>query len=185
MADTLDPTVLRAQILAAIAKQQPTRLDPTAAWFPDINAAALAALDSITDKQREYSGLLLKRVSDGTYSYTVPVPGSEESFEVTASYDPKQFSMAGIYHTHPGVGESTHYFSPADIDTARKLNLPSFILPHSDGQMRRFDPTMDVKSDGLGLGRKSGRSLAYRYAPGIIVPRPQGLLTGAIQQGQQ
>lgn len=172
MADP-DPTALRAEILAAIARNKPTRLDPTATWQPDLNLAALAALDAITDRSKEYAGLLLRRRSDGMYAYTVPAPGGEDTFRIAASFNPQLYEMAGIFHNHPGDDEYAPYFSRADIQTSRKLGLPSFIVAN-DGKVRRFNPT---DSESMQL---KGRRMQILVPGNVIQRMPDGLLSQAI-----
>lgn len=169
-----DPAALRAEILAAIARNQPTRLDPTAAWQPDLNLAALAALDAITDRSKEYAGLILRRRSDGMYAYTVPAPGGKDTFRIAASFNPKLYEIAGIFHNHPGDDEYAPYFSRADIQTSRKLGVPSFIVAR-DGKVRRFNPT-----DRGRVQFRDGR--LQTLVSGTVIERmPDGLLSQAIE----
>lgn len=148
-----DPKQERAAILARALKQRATELDPTSPWFQTSDLAAVAALNAIADAEKEHGGVLFKN-ADGLYGYSVPVPGSGHDFELRARFNPKLYSLAGIYHTHPPDDDS-HLFSPSDIDMAARLKLLSYIKVLSNGEIRRFDPaTSDASRDRRSVARR-------------------------------
>lgn len=148
------PQARRAAILARIIEQKAaTEIDPTSAWHPSADAAAIAALDAIEDTRNEHGGVLLRNTG-GLYGHSVPVPGSGHNFELRARFNPKEYSLAGIYHTHPPADDS-NVFSPGDIDTARKLKLLSYIKALQSGEIRRFDPsTSSARGDRNSVARR-------------------------------
>lgn len=157
----------RREILARIlAEQAATELDPTANWHPDINLAAIEALDRIGDAGRsEEAGVLLRNKSNGLYSYSVPVPGTHDNFSLRARFGP-DYEMAGLYHIHPP--DSTAQFSPSDIETAERLRAISFIKWATGGDIRRFEPGV-TKTE---KERVTGRMFSRRVSAGDPVQRP-------------
>jgi hypothetical protein len=168
-----DAAARRREILARIlAEKAATELDPTANWHPDINLAAIEALDRIGDVGRsEEAGVLLRNKSNGLYSYTVPVPGTHDNFSLRARFGP-DYEMAGLFHIHPP--DSTAQFSPSDIETAERLRAISFIKWATGGDIRRFDPaTTRTKKE-----RIPGKAFSRRVSEGDPVQRPVTIAKG-------
>lgn len=163
----------RREILARIlAEQAATELDPTAQWHPDINLAAIEALDRLVTVDRsEQAGVILRNKGNGLYSYSVPVPGTHDNFSLRARFGPDH-ELAGIYHTHPP--DSTAQFSPGDIETAEKLRAISFIKWVTSGDIRRFDPA----STRTKKERIPGKAFSRRVSAGDPVQRPVVTATG-------
>lgn len=165
----LSPEQLREAIWRRIVEEQgATELDPTSAWHPDIDMAALAALRAIADMDtsREYGGLIFRN-KDGQYAYSVPVPGTEDSFKLRARFNPEELEMAGIYHNHPEGLWRQQFFSSKDVDTAKKLGLLSYIL--IGNQVRKFDPNIHKTSRGMGILSSKGHQPRGLFAEGELV----------------
>lgn len=133
----------RGIIAGVVDEPAIVEVDPSATWYSSADMAAIAALDSVEDIEREHGGVLFKS-SDGQYAHSVPAPGTGHNFQLRARFNPKKYSLAGIYHTHPAADDS-HLFSPDDIETARKLNLLSFIKVLAKNEIRRFDPAKKLE----------------------------------------
>lgn len=169
MDEQLSPEQLREAIWRRIVEEQgATELDPTSAWHPEIDMAALAALRAIADMDtsREYGGLIFRN-KDGQYAYSVPVPGTEDSFKLRARFNPEELEMAGIYHNHPeGLGRQ-QFFSASDVDTAKKLGLLSYIL--AGDQVRKFDPKIHKTRRGMETVSSKGHRPRGLFAEGELV----------------
>ena len=53
---------------------------------------------------------------------------------------PQGWSLHSTYHVHPSGDRSTQ-FSDDDINTAKQLKAPSYVLALDDNKIRMFDPT--------------------------------------------
>src|SRR5690348_13524728 len=74
-------------------------------------AAAIAALNSLPNiKAGEHAGVVLKG-PDGKYYATDPVMTAQEDFQLHVPLQ-KGWSIAGIFHNHPGGDGLAQYFSP-------------------------------------------------------------------------
>jgi RHS repeat-associated protein len=89
----------------------------------------------------EYAGRIYQN-SDGTYSYTAPVPGTA----TTSDPGPLTPNSVGTYHTHGATmpGYNGEAFSPADISFSigEGLFIPGYIayLGTPNGVIEAFDP---------------------------------------------
>lgn len=163
----------RRELMARIlAENAATELDPTAQWHPDVNLAAVDALDRLTGEIAEQAGVLLRRKADGHYAYSVPVQGKNDNFSLRARFGP-DLELAGIYHTHPD-GPRSRMFSPDDIEAARQLKVLSYIKHLSDGEIRRFDPATTSTTSK----RFAGQNMPLRVSNGEVVQRPVVIAKG-------
>lgn len=102
-----------------------------AAPFPTLDGAATAALEAASRESRlfEYGGAILS-CRDG-YSFTAPdTSHSRDSFRLHI-HVPEGCALAGIYHTHPGLGDAQGV-SCEDVQTAIRLGVPSYIAVLAD-----------------------------------------------------
>jgi proteasome lid subunit RPN8/RPN11 len=124
--------------------------------YDTIEAAAVQALDAITEHAYEVGGVILKD-QDGKY-YPTPPKGDKDTdgFEIKVYY-PKGHKIVAIYHTHPdqGVGEiDGELFSPVDVEIADTMQVPSYIKALRSGTVRKYEPgvhrTRRYKAPGRG-----------------------------------
>lgn len=120
-------------------KPLPSALGDGYVTYPSADQAAMAALRSIQEKHVETGGAVLFNPQAGHYAYTQPVGKNDTGHFSAAVQVPPGWQMAALFHTHP-VGARSTEFSPDDIDMARQLKVPSYILPLYDGKVRSFDP---------------------------------------------
>lgn len=124
-------------------------LDPSCAWDPDIDKIATQALLRLPKEKREYGGVLYKNAT-GEYCYSTFAPGERDTFAFKAKI-PKDTSLAGVYHNHPGDGMRTgklettagdpRKHSDHDAEVAMNLKVPSYIRVDKDnGAIRRLAP---------------------------------------------
>ena len=110
--------------------------------YKTINEAGLAALTDILGtsviQNQEYAGVIYQNW-DGTYSYTAPNPGGEDTSDT--GYAPLFHKEVGDYHTHGGDDEGglAECFSDQDIDTNNAKQEPGF-LGTPDLAIKRYDP---------------------------------------------
>jgi hypothetical protein len=110
---------------------------PCAGTLDDAARAALAVAMPLT-RRAEYGGAIFE--IEGRYCYTVPVT-SGHSHEVRFHAEgPAGARLAGVYHTHRRH-DAAAWFSQADIETAKRLGVPSYIGVVSRREVRLFDPT--------------------------------------------
>ena len=108
--------------------------------YPTASAAAVAALRGITNKTWERGGGVLYNKEQNVYAATDPV-GADDGTHFAASVGvPKGWVLHSTYHTHPAGALSTQ-FSEDDIDTAKQLKAPSYVLARADNKVRMFDPS--------------------------------------------
>lgn len=73
---------------------------------------------------------------NGTYVYSAPqTQNKRDAVAIEVATFTDTCTLAALYHTHP-KGDAR--FSRADIDTACRNAVPSYILPHG-GRLRVFD----------------------------------------------
>lgn len=114
--------------------------------FDTLDSAAVAALQASTElsQTQEYAGVIYKL--NGEYWYTAPQPGDETSFKLHVRF-PVAAQLVALYHTHPGT--DTHLaneFSPQDTQTAKALNLPSYMRVISNYEVLRLSPEGYVRA---------------------------------------
>lgn len=108
--------------------------------YPDAQHAAVAALYALNTKRAadEQAGVVLLS-PDGKYYDTSPVSAQEDHFALRLKLE-KGWSIAGIFHTHPGDDDRAGYFSPGDLEIANRLKVPSYIKFAKDGSIRSYTP---------------------------------------------
>ena len=107
--------------------------------YNSLNEAARAALEAAAaagDPRHEWAGILYEL--EGKHYFSEPqTSGGSHSFDIKAGI-PRPGRLAGIYHTHPGgPDERAHLFSAADIDVAKRMGVPSYII-HGEGEIKRY-----------------------------------------------
>lgn len=136
---------------------------PGATSHTSLDSAALAALAMAAplSLRFEFGGALVNCA--GAYYFTAPVTSDDERRIDFDARVPKGCTLAGLYHTHPGVGVEAAQFPVTDVEQARALNVRSYIAVAVDGTVRVYDPaTMAVRRDRARL------SVGVRH-PGIII----------------
>jgi RHS repeat-associated protein len=127
-------------------------LGPGALYF-SAQQAGIAAVRNINgksiDQNREYAGEIFEAdPQNGTYSYTVPVPGDVASSTVDPTAIPLGSIFVGDYHTHGADSEGMYddeHFSPQDRSSTLTLFLmyPNFIggfLGTPGGRVEFYSP---------------------------------------------
>jgi hypothetical protein len=128
----------------AIADVIPVSL-PETTQYTSVQDAAVAGLnEAIGDSTKnEFAGAVFQ--CGDTYGYTQPVSNKDEGKFAIRVRMPPRCKLVGIFHTHPyGGDEYTDMFSPADVDTARALNVKSFIYVVEYKHIRLYDPNRDL-----------------------------------------
>lgn len=141
-----------------------SRLPDQYQTYPTADAAAVAALRGIDNKREERGGGILYNKEQNVYAPTEAVGQSGDSHFQAVLSVPKGWQLHSTYHTHP-AGQLSTQFSDNDIDTAKQLKAPSYVLAREDDKVRMFDPTSSkVQSDAgpAGFGR-------VRFATGSLV----------------
>lgn len=139
---SVDPEDMRAQLIAAALKEKMPQaaLDPTSPWLPDLDSAVNEAIKrSGAIANNEQSGVVFKN-ADGHFAYSIPLTSARQDDFALRAQIPEGMSLAGIWHSHPGNDELAGFFSPADLDMADKLNVPSYIRFNKDGAIRSYTP---------------------------------------------
>jgi RHS repeat-associated protein len=110
--------------------------------YGTLDAAAIAACDSIRKTTKfEWGGYLYKN-PDGTYSYTA---ARSQGFTDTCSPEvkdcPKGTTPAGIYHNHPAVNDSNYVegLSEQDMIVSDIKKIPVYVI-ESSGAIYKHDP---------------------------------------------
>lgn len=105
----------------------------------------------------EHAGVIFQN-ADGEYCYSTLAKGTKDNFEFKIARRPSD-KLAALFHNHPG--EEDHAMrgvydkhSPGDLETANKLNIPSFIM--TPRGLSKYDPTnakqrVEGKAMRLGL----------------------------------
>jgi proteasome lid subunit RPN8/RPN11 len=142
--------------------------------FETADAAAEAALAIAMEKKHnvEWGGFVLQ-LKDGRYAYTEAVTCGQRE---TCAYEGQLLPgarLAAIYHTHP-EHEADEYFSEADIATAIRHAVKSYIGVVAGRHMRVFDPESMHAHPQFHLERYGDIS------PGLLLstaPSPQAVAT--------
>jgi hypothetical protein len=96
-------------------------------------------MSALSRDNLEHAGVLVKG-PDGNYYATVPhCSTTPDEFAVKLKLD-QGWSLAGIYHTHPGQDADAQYFSGHDVQTANAAKVPSYIRFNSDNSIRSYTP---------------------------------------------
>ncbi len=110
-----------------------------------MNAIAIAILSTLIQQGGcdERAGVIIQNAA-GEYRATDPIKGRDDSFELHVRMVRGEYIVA-LYHTHPACTfpEKSTVFSPQDVDTAQRLNVPSYIGVMTDKTVRVFDPAVD------------------------------------------
>ena len=121
-------------------KPAPSRLSDNYQTYPTAGAAATAALRGITNTKNESGGGILYNKAQNIYAATESVgQGDGEHFAASVGV-PQGWALHSTYHTHPIEGTRSTQFSGDDINTAKQLKAPSYILARADDKIRMFDP---------------------------------------------
>lgn len=98
----------------------------------------------------EYGGWILKD-SDGKYTYTAPLAGSERTINVDNISVPDGYTAVADYHSHPHVdaaeGEGA---SIGDIQHAIDYNRTGYVMDSVSGHVYRFGPTTHTAQFPIG-----------------------------------
>lgn len=106
----------------------------------------------------EYGGRLLRRNSDGQYSYTKPIKGGEGEVDLSGVRVPKGYTAVGTYHTHPGFPGDIPGPSPHDVNILRNSSTVGYVTDPVTRTVFRytgqdhFIPQDDFKNYGVPVG---------------------------------
>lgn len=119
---------------------------PSGNCYTELNQAAIQGLKEAAHQSDsiEYAGVIYQL--GNRFCYTTAVTNKDPyKFAIRASFPG---TMVAIYHTHPD-GLNSDRFSEPDINTARSMNVISFIYVFHTDAVRVFDPHKDyVASQG-------------------------------------
>lgn len=149
-----------------MAKPTSSRLGDKYQTYPTAQAAAVAALRGVTDKQGEHGGGVLFNKEQNNYAFTDPVGQDDNSHFVASVGVPKGWQLDSTYHTHPSGDRSTQ-FSDDDINTAQQLKARSYVLARDDDKIRMFDPASSAVSKNSSGGGKLASGV--RFSNGSMV----------------
>ena len=113
--------------------------------YPTVDAAGANAVNDINyqsvKENREYAGRVYQN-PDGTYSYTPPNPGTNDSS--VAGPVPPGTTNAGDYHTHGAYDPryDNEHFSPTDMRGNEAEGKPGY-LGTPEGIIKKYDPATD------------------------------------------
>lgn len=113
-------------------------LDPNSPVFTSLDAAANAVSGGYAKLPGEQAAVIIRR-PDGTYGYSTSVSQGQEGFALRALL-PQGHSMAAIVHSHPGDDDRGQVFSTDDLNTAKQLNVPSYVRFNKDNSIRQYIP---------------------------------------------
>lgn len=127
-------------------------------------AAAIKALGycSYLSREKEYGGGIYFK--NNKYYYTIPVTTNSgkdiEEFKINLS---KNSKLVALFHTHPSDADSSNdnseVFSAADIKTAQKMNLPSYV-----GILKNYTVIMFIpKKDAIQSKDLLGKNIVFSY----------------------
>lgn len=159
-------------------------LDPDSPEFDDpASAADAVSRDFGKLKDVEQAAVVIKK-PNGKYGYSTVAPQTtHDSFALRAGL-PKDHSIAGVVHSHPGADALGQVFSPQDLNVADKLGVPSYIRFINDNSIRQYQPgqtktqNTPTPGDRFGMGTKSavGDPLPLPAQPATATD-PQALAT--------
>src|SRR6267142_2802439 len=87
----------------------------------------------------EQAAIIFRR-PDGQHIYSTVAPQTlHDKFAIRALM-PKGYQISGIVHSHLGNDSDGQLFSPDDLQTAAKMNVPSYVRFIKDGSIRKFTP---------------------------------------------
>ena len=113
--------------------------------FDTTDEAASAALHTVQDVSREtnseFGGLLYS--FEGKVFYTDVVTDKSPGTVTLRGKMPKGAKLVGIFHTHPGMSDIAEQFSQSDLDVARTLKVPSYIIATKSGHIHCFTAGID------------------------------------------
>lgn len=137
-------------------------LAPDALSFDTLDEAARHALTQAGQLSaadgREYAGACLRDALQ-KFSCTTPVAGTGDNFGYRLAM-PKGSVMAGIYHNHPATdGDLAQRFSAEDVETIKKLGVPSYILAMNNGHMAHMSPAQAGRVRPRDIREGSSRAL--------------------------
>jgi proteasome lid subunit RPN8/RPN11 len=117
-------------------------LGTVALVFNTLDNAAHAALSEPADPVVEQAGVIF-RDPQGGYTYSQPQKSRRtDKFELRVDI-PRGYKIVGVYHTHPDTGSHdihADFFTPADVELADRLGVPSYILTLRSGEIRKYVP---------------------------------------------
>lgn len=132
----------------AIAGDLPATIIKDSPAFATMQEASLAGMDVANTEANgiEFGGAVVQL--NGKFFYTNPVTIESEHSVNFRVLIPVGAKIVAIYHIHPilksGLDQSDNaismVFSEGDIDMAKKLNVPSFILCQVDKSKHEFIP---------------------------------------------
>ena len=139
--------------------------------YDSVQEAARATLRGIKGKDlQEHAGVILKDPSGKYYATDPTLSAEHDQFSLKVQLQ-NGWSVAGVYHTHPGQDEFGQYFSPNDINVANQLKVPSYIRFLKDDSIRSYTPgqtvtrRMDYPGSAFGVKVAKGDPVADPPAP--------------------
>lgn len=140
--------------LSHITKLDTAGIGAKSKAYDSVQEAARATLRGIKGKDlQEHAGVILKDPSGKYYATDPTVSAIHDQFALKVQLQ-KGWSIAGVYHTHPGADQLGQYFSPNDLNVANQLKVPSYIRFLKDDSIRSYTP-----------GQTSTRRIDYPGSP--------------------
>lgn len=108
---------------------------------------AVQATRELGANKTEYVTLVYQ-TPDGKYHYAAPKGGEKRSSAKAKLSYPKGAKIVALVHNHPGADDGRELygqdkFSPADIQQAKALNVPSYMSYGKDMAIRSYTPGKD------------------------------------------
>jgi hypothetical protein len=167
--------------------------------MPDISyKSILEAVTAASDRYNpesittdtEHFGIILKAVSKSadqgapvdSYRYThATAKKRQDSFRLKVKI-PAGYQLAAVWHTHGRRNPAHRFFSPTDVRTANRLQVPVYLADYT-GILKVYSPDDHGSSNSPGLGRNSV-ALLKRPARGTVIRDNQGdLVTVRVREG--
>ncbi len=163
-----------------MAEQYPSVQPDNASPLYQVADYAASAFAKGMGSSGEQAGIIFRR-PDGQHVYSTVAPQTlHDKFAIRALM-PHGYQIAGIVHSHPGSDWDGQQFSPDDLATATKMNVPSYILFLKDNSMRKYVPGQTQTSMvGDKLGQKK-----VAYGDPLAAEQPQSPLQQASGQTAQ
>jgi hypothetical protein len=148
-------------------------VDPSSPAFDSPDAAADAVSKDFGKQQNVEQAAIILKHKDGSYHYSTVAPQKDhDSFSLKVAF-PKEYSIAGVVHSHPGNDDLAGMFSPRDLDVADQLKVPSFIRFLKDNSIRKYIPGK-TRTDSM---RQTGSMQQIRTARGDALEPQAPVLT--------
>jgi proteasome lid subunit RPN8/RPN11 len=115
-----------------------------------------------TTDENEHAGFVMHDPERGNYYLTGggPMKGTRDRVKITGRPEKKGDRLAAIYHSHP-ASDKKKGFSEADIQAARQMGVPNYVVQAGSSEARVYDP--NTEKSGV---KPRGSVLRDSFAPG-------------------